>query len=142
MHRVRLAVFVGLGLFAGNCALADDDFRCMVSTDARQPVRLQFVFPAGESDTGRVVYEGGSGAMSVKRKSERTVERAPDGRPWVFESVWLERIPDGGRYIIQSQGAVINSFKYVRGKDGKVFRFDPDPSAEGDDGCAWNKARR
>lgn len=83
-------------LLSCTCAVAEEDeFRCLVSIGVKKPIRLQFVFPPDSSDLGKVIYQGGSGAIQVKRKSERTIEEAPNGRPWQFESVWEEITKDG-----------------------------------------------
>ena len=60
--------------------------------------------------------------------------------PSQFEIGWTEITPDGngGTYVFISQGAIIDNFRYMR-KDGKVFRFEEDVDASGDNGCTWAK---
>ncbi len=130
-------------LTCGSALAGEDDFRCLVTVGEKNPIRLQFVFPADNSDIAQVTYQHGSGAIPVKRITERTVEEAPGGRPWLFESVWEETTKDGGggKYFIQTQGGRIEAFKYVRRKDGKVFKFEEDLDSTGETKCEW-KAKK
>lgn len=130
-----------LGFFLAGPVIADpNDFRCLKSVGLKKTLRLQFTFPADSGDVGSVTYENGSGPISVKRLKEKELRRVPGGRPSEFEIDWTEITPDGngGRYVFISQGAIIDNFRYIR-KDGKVFRFEEDVEASGDNGCTWAK---
>jgi len=124
-----------------NVALADDaDFRCFKSVGLKNTIRLQFSFPAEDQGLGHVRYVNGSAPIPVKKIGERTVSKVPGGRPWVFEMTWQEvGAQGGGKYIIVTQGVLIDEFRYVRQKDGKVFRFEDDPDATGKNGCEWKR---
>lgn len=138
---MKKIMFVLLGSLMAVSAIADqNDFRCFKSVGLKKPLKLQLVFPAGSGDVGSVTYENGSSPISVRRLMEKELRKAPGGRPSEFEISWAEITPDGkgGMYVFVSQGAIINSFRYIR-KDGKVFRFEEDSDAFGDDGCTWLK---
>lgn len=128
------------GLLLCNGAVANEsDFKCMKSVGLKNPIRLQFTFPAENQDIGYVMYQKGSEPIPVKRIKEETIREVPGGRPWVFQSVW-EEITDsgiGGKYVIVSQGAIIYEFKYMR-KDGKVFKFEDAFEASTENGCRWD----
>jgi hypothetical protein len=129
-----------VGMLVISSAIADEnDFRCFKSVGLKNPLRLQFVFHTEKDDVGYVRYESGSGPIRLKRLKEKELRRGPDGRPSEFETEWREIIPNGvgGTYLVVSQGAVINEFKYIR-PDGKTFRFDEDPDASTDNGCKWS----
>ena len=125
-------------------AVADEnDFRCLKSVSVKMPLRLQFVFQTDKSDGGYVIYQNGSGPIALKLLKEREVRRVPGGGPSEFETQWEEITSEGigGKYIIVSQGARINEFRYIRKKDGKLFKFeeDEDVEARSEKGCEWNK---
>ncbi|HSN90645.1 MAG TPA: hypothetical protein VLS93_05415 [Anaeromyxobacteraceae bacterium] len=87
----------------------------------------------------RFVYENGAGRIPVKLVEEKELRRVPGGGPSEFEMRWMEVLPDGtgGTYVMTVQGAVLGTFRYVRQKDGKVFRFEEDPDAAGEERCEW-----
>ena len=118
-----------------------NDFRCLKSIGGKTPLRLQFVFNTDKTDVGYVIYKNGSGPIAVKKLKEREVREIPGGRPSVFEAQWEEITSDGtgGKYIIFSQGARIYEFRYIRKKDGKLFKFEEDVEAWTEKGCEWNK---
>ena len=122
-------------------AAAENDFRCLVSIGLKKPLRLQFVFPADDRSTGRVVYQAGSGPIPIKKIETKTVRDVPGGRPSVFATEWEEVTKDGtgGKYIVTIQGARIYEFKYVRKQDGRVFNFEEDLDATGDKECEWDE---
>ena len=125
-------------------AVADEnDFRCLKSIGIKTPLRLQFVFQTDKSDVGYVIYQNGSGPIALKVLKEREIRRVQGGRPSEFETQWEEITSGGtgGKYIIVSQGARINEFRYIRKKDGKLFKFeeDVDVEARSEKGCEWNK---
>lgn len=123
-------------------AAADvNDFRCLKSTGEKTPIRLQFVFQTDKPDVGYVIYQNGSKPIAVKRLKEREAQRVTGGRPAVTEAQWEEIASDGtgGKYIIVSQGARIYEFRYIRKKDGKLFKFEEDIEASTENGCKWNK---
>lgn len=120
-------------------ALADNgEVRCLVSSDARTPVRLQFELPEGKRRTASVAYQRGSGKIMLRHVETSSVETAP-GRPFEFTTTWAEgpRGAPGGTYTVVTQGARIYGFTYVRARDGKRFVFDEDPAALTGPGCSW-----
>ena len=118
-----------------------NDFRCLKSIGVKTPIRLQFVFNTDKPDRGYVIYQNGSRPIAVKMLKEREVWRVPGGGPSVVEAQWEEITSDGtgGKYIIVIQGARINEFRYIRKKDGKLFKFEEDVEAWTEKGCEWNK---
>ena len=133
-------VLIGI-LFCTSAAADENDFRCLKSIGAKTPLRLQFVFQTDKPDVGYVVYQNGSGPIAVKKLKEREVREVPGGRPSVSEAQWEEITSDGtgGKYVVVSQGARIYEFRYIRKKDGKVFKFEEDLEASTEEGCEWNK---
>ena len=131
-----------IGILVYTSVAADvNDFRCLKSIGLKTPLRLQFVFQTDKPDVGYVIYQNGSGPIAVKRLKERELREVPGGRPSVTETQWEEITPDGagGKYIVVSQGARIYEFRYIRKKDGKVFKFEEDLEASTEEGCEWNK---
>jgi hypothetical protein len=131
-----------IGILACTSVAADvNDFRCLKSTGVKTPLRLQFVFQTDKPDMGYVIYQNGSGPIAVKKLKEREMREVPGGRPSVFEAQWEEITPDGtgGKYIVVSQGALIYEFRYIRKKDGKIFKFEEDIEVSNEDRCEWNK---
>ena len=129
-----------LGFFVANSVMADEgDYRCLKSVGLKSSIKLQFVFPPDNKDIGKVIYKGGSGSIKVQMLKQKETRKGPSGRPSEFESQWSEINSDGpgGTYIIVTQGAQIYDFKYVRNKDGKIFRFEEDVDAFADNGCEW-----
>jgi hypothetical protein len=122
-------------------AAEENDFRCLKSIGVKTPLRLQFVFQTDKPDRGYVIYQNGSGSIAVKKLKEREVRKVSGGRPSVFETQWEEITSDGtcGVYIFVSQGARIYDFRYIRKKDGKLFKFEEDLEASSEEGCEWNK---
>lgn len=118
-----------------------NEFRCLKLIGVKTPLRLQFVFHTDKPDVGYVIYQNGSGPVAVKKLKEREVREVPGGRPSVSEAQWEEITSDGtgGKYIVVSQGARIYEFRYIRKKDGKVFKFEEDLEASTEEGCKWNK---
>ena len=133
-------IAVLIGFLAISSAFADEnDFRCFKSVGLKKPVRLQFVFQAEKEGVGYVRYETGTGPIQVKRLKERELRRVANGRPSEFETTWLELVPKGagGTYLVVSQGALIDDFRYIR-PDGKTFRFEEDLEASTEEGCRWS----
>ena len=131
-----------IGILACTSVAADaNDLRCLKAIGVKTPLRLQFVFQADKPGLGYVIYQNGSGPIAVKELKEREVRQGPGGRPSVFEAQWEEITSDGsgGKYVIVSQGARISEFRYIRKKDGKIFRFEEDVEAWTEKGCKWNK---
>jgi hypothetical protein len=58
------------------------------------------------------------------------VEKGAWGRPSELQTKWVEVTTRGvaGRYVHNSQGAMINDFHAIR-KDGRIFQFVDDPDA-------------
>jgi len=128
-------------LVCTSAAADENDFRCLKSIGVKTPVRLQFVFETDKPDVGYVIYQNGGKPIAVKRLKEREMRGAPGGRPSVTEAQWEEITSDGtgGKYIIVSQGARISEFRYIRKKDGKIFKFEEDMDASTEKGCEWKK---
>ena len=125
-------------LACGHAVASPDDFRCFKSIDHKPPIRLEFDF-AGDND-GYVTYEHGHGKIHVVNVETKEVRDAGD-RPGEFRMHWKEQVDGsaGGEYILRSQGARVSDFRYIRNKDGKVFRFEEDVQASGENACTWNK---
>ncbi len=151
---------LGLGVLAVlACARAvagPDDFRCFKSLGHQPPIRLQIDFSG--ANEGYVRYEHGSGRIPVVNTATREL-RAPPDRPREFTMRWREQVQAqaqdraqdraqkqdqaaagaGGEYVMTSQGARVSDFRYIRAKDGKVFRFEEDLPASGENACTWNQ---
>lgn len=127
------------GLFLlSSAAFAADDFRCLKSVGQADPIRLQFSWKANDDQRGYVAYQNGKGRIDVTFLKETELRRN-GGRSSEVETQWQEVTADGsgGTYAIVSQGARISQFRYLRKKDGKVFTFEEDLAATGDDRCKW-----
>lgn len=138
-----VAVLAAAAFFidTGRAISGEDEFRCLTSVGVKNPLKLQFDFPSGKQELGYVTYQNGSGKIPVKNTSVKETRKVPGGRPSELTAEWQEVGPDssGGKYIIVSQGARIYEFKYIRKKDGKIFRFEEDMDASSENGCNWNK---
>lgn len=136
----RISIIMAGILICSPVVASENDFRCLKSIGLKSPIRLQFTFPADNEKLGYVTYQNGDGRIAVRRVKERELRRVPGGRPSEFESQWEETAPAGagGTYIIVSQGALLNEFRYARKKDGKIFRFEEDLDASGKNQCEWN----
>ncbi|PKN20341.1 MAG: hypothetical protein CVU71_00665 [Deltaproteobacteria bacterium HGW-Deltaproteobacteria-6] len=128
-------------LVCTSAAAAENDFRCLKSIGVKTPLKLQFVFQTDKPDKGYVLYQNGSGPITVKLIKEREVRRVKGGGPSEFEAQWEEITSEGtgGKYIVVTQGARINEFRYIRKKDGKLFKFEEDTDAWTEKKCEWNK---
>lgn len=133
-----LSTFLFVFLSCSYAVADENDFRCFVSIGTKTPIKLQFNLPK-EGHPGQVIYQKGTGPIELKLIREKELERGPDGRPSLFETVFEEVMKkgSGGRYVWISQGAVTSDFKFVRQKDGKVIKFEEDLGASGDNGCEW-----
>lgn len=138
MKAASAVAFLLLALGAWGCAhaLEPDDFRCFKSTDVQPPIRLELVLADGPDHDSYVVYEHGHGRIALKQFEEKEIAAAGD-RPGEFRMRWHEAGADGGEYVMTSQGARVSDFRYVRKRDGKVFRFEEDLAASGQHGCDW-----
>ena len=134
-------VLIGILVCTSVAAADENDFRCLKSIGVKTPLRLQFVFQTDKPDVGSVIYQNGSRPIAVQKLKEREVRGVPGGRPSITEAQWEEITSDGtgGKYIIVSQGARIYEFRYIRKKDGKLFKFEEDVEASTEKGCEWNK---
>jgi hypothetical protein len=114
------------------------EFRCFESTGRKSPIQLQFDFSEEGKEAGSVTYRKGAGSIPVERISDTTIEAGPEGRPDMVRVVWQERSPQGkgGRYLMDSQGAVVYRMEYLR-KDGKSFAFKEVDEVHGDEACEW-----
>jgi len=138
-YAFSLLMILGLVFVVNNAVADENDFRCLKSIGLKKPIRIQFVFQTEKDNVGYVKYENGSEPIQVKRIKEKELRKAPGGRPSEFEATWQEVTPGGagGTYLIVSQGARINGFRYIR-PDGKTFRFEEDLDAPADSGCNWS----
>ena len=140
-----IGILVGILVCTSVCtsvAADENDFRCLKSIGVKTPLRLQFVFQTDKPDVGSVIYQNGSRPIAVKMIKEREVRRVKGGGPSELEAQWEEITSDGtgGKYIFVSQGALISDFRYIRKKDGKLFKFEEDvEAASTEEGCEWNK---
>lgn len=138
VHKPLLLAF---GILASLSAAADEnDFRCLKSVGLKNPLRLQFTFPVdNKPGSGFVVYQNGSARIPVRRIGSKELRRVSGGRPSEIEMRWEEVTPDGvgGVYVMTVQGAVLGEFRYIRKKDGRVFRFEEDRDASGEERCEW-----
>lgn len=138
----RLGLVVLTALACARAVAGPDDFRCFKSVGHPPPIRLQIDFSG--ANEGYVTYEHGSGRIHVVN-SETHELRAPPERPGEFTMRWQEQIPQktqgasGGEYVMTSQGARVSDFRYLRAKDRKVFRFEEDLPASGENACTWNQ---
>ena len=137
---MKKMIFVFLGILAcANVMASENDFRCLKSLNANNPIRLRFDFPDQDEKIGYVTYQKGSERIQVKNTNTKETRKASDGRSSEFEAEWVETIAnsEGGKYLIRNQAARIYDFKYIRKKDGKVFRFVEDFEALVENGCRW-----
>lgn len=121
-------------------AMADPDaFRCFESVGVKPPIRLEIVFPGANDQGGYVRYEHGGERIPIVSVATDLAAPMPKDRPGEFVSTFREVAPggSGGEYVMTSQGAVVYDFRYIRKRDGKVFRFKEDGSASGEDSCTW-----
>jgi hypothetical protein len=140
---MKIFIYLMFGVLLCSWAVADEnDFRCFQSVGLKNPLKLQFDFPSENQDLGYVTYQNGSGKIPVKSINAKETRAVPGGRPSEFETQWQEVTPDnsGGKYIIVSQGARIYEFKYIRKKDGKIFKFEEDLESSGEKECEWNNS--
>lgn len=116
-----------------------DDFRCFKSVGIEPPIRLEIVFPDAHDQAGYVLYAHGSGKIPIVEVASTLAAPMPKDRPGEFVSTFREAAADGpgGVYVMTSQGAVVYDFRYIRKRDGKVFRFAEDVQASGEHGCTW-----
>ena len=138
---IGLVFLVFIVLLCGSALANENDFRCFKSVGLKNPLRLQFDFPASGQGPGYVTYQNGKGKIPVKNVNVKESTGAPGGRPSEFKAEWVEVTPDnsGGKYIVVSQGARVYEFKYIRKKDGKIFKFEEDLESSGEKACAWKK---
>jgi hypothetical protein len=138
---VSVTMAGGVLLLCGSALANENDFRCFKSIGLKKPLKLQFEFPAEGRSLGYVTYQNGGGKIPVKNINEKEVRVVRGGRPSEFKAEWEEVTPDnsGGKYIVVSEGARVYEFKYIRKKDGKIFKFEEDLESSGDKGCEWKK---
>lgn len=121
------------------CAGAfSQQFRCFESVGRKTPIQLQFNFLGEGQKSASVAYRKGTGSIEVRLASEKEIEEGPEGRPSLIRTVWQESVPGrkGGRYEMDTQGAVVYRMEYKRA-DGKKFSFQEIDSVVGDHGCEW-----
>ncbi|MEN9306186.1 MAG: hypothetical protein RL173_118 [Fibrobacterota bacterium] len=127
-----------MGILVLCCGAFAQTFRCFESQGRKAPIQLQFNFPGDGQKSASVAYRKGSGTIEVKQVSEQEIEGGPEGRPSLIRTVWQESVPGGkgGRYEMDTQGAVVYRMEYKRA-DGKKFSFQEIDSVVGDHGCEW-----
>jgi hypothetical protein len=113
-------------------------FRCFESEGRKTPIQLQFNFPGDGQKSASVAYRKGTGSIEFKLVSEKEIEDGPEGRPSLIRTVWQESVPGGkgGRYEMDTQGAVVYRMVYTR-LDGRKFDFREVDEVVGDHGCEW-----
>lgn len=118
---------------------SENEVRCLKSIGIENPIRLRFDFPLDDGKIAYVTYQKGSGKIQLKNTNTRENRTAPSGRPSEFETEWLETNAGntGGKYLIKTQGARIYDFKFIRKRDGKVFKFEEDLDAVDANVCLW-----
>lgn len=113
-------------------------FLCFETAGKKAPIQLQFDLPSDGQELASVTYRKGTGAIQFKKVSEKEINEGPDGRPSLIRTVWEENVArgKGGRYEMDTQGAVVYRMEYKR-PDGKKFNFTVIDEAEGLNGCEW-----
>lgn len=135
---MMLHLILAFAVLASPQTLADpDDFRCFKSINHQPPIRLEIAFT--DAKGGLVTYEHGHGRIPVVL-TDNTVVHATQDRPDETIMRWTEdsTVGAGGEYVMISQGARVFAFRYVRKKDGKVFQFEEDLEASGENSCTWD----
>ena len=139
--RSFLFVVFATSTLAPTAHAGPDDFRCFKSIGVKPPIRLEIVFPDAHDRGGYVLYEHGSAKIPIVNVKTSLAAPMPKDRPGEFLSTFREAAADGpgGEYVMTSQGAVVEDFRYIRKRDGKVFRFQEDTQASGEDACTWTR---
>lgn len=127
-------------IFPTSAIAGTNDFRCLVSTNTKSAIRLQFTFPDKWqiNAMGSVRYEKGSRPIRVKLISRDAVEME-EGRPYEVTSQWQEVLPNGkgGLYEMVSQGAIIYSFRYIDPLKKREVEFINDDESFNETSCRW-----
>jgi hypothetical protein len=145
MRFIFLAALASAAGHATAKAAITEDFRCLSSTSGK-PVHLEFRMfsdPNSNWSGGYVKYQGAKKVMLIAPGKTLVLDR-PEGRPWEFETTWLE-LAEGkvtGEYVVVSQGANIEGFRYTSKATGKSFEFEQDIAASGDSACEWNRGEQ
>lgn len=119
----------------------EEDFRCLKSVDTSKPIHMEFR-QVGNSDVnwsaGYVLYKDSRQAIPIALAKTEVTDRPP-GRPWEFESTWLELVGGkvSGTYVMVHQGANVYSLTYRPAKGGKAVEFVDDNDHTGKQSCAW-----
>lgn len=139
MHR-RLAVFFSILVVGSAHAAIEQDFRCLLATDTKKPVGVEFRTigdPSVSWSVGWVLYKGSKQAIPLVLAKSVVTDRSL--RPWQFEDTWVE-VLDGritGTYVEEHQGANIVGFTYTSAKDGRKVSFEQDLQHTGEHACEW-----
>ena len=139
ISRKPLALKTALALSLLSASASAQQFLCFEAPGKKAPIQLQFDLPAEGQELASVTYRKGNGALQLRKVSEKEMDDVPDGRPSLIRTVWEEIAPGGkkgGRYEMDTQGAVVYRFQYKR-PDGKKFDFTAVEDAEGAEGCEW-----
>ncbi|MBX3700736.1 MAG: hypothetical protein KF903_07005 [Dokdonella sp.] len=134
----RLLTLAVAACICGQAHADPDDFRCFVSIGHQPPIRLEIEFT--NANAGYVTYEHGHGRIPVALTDDKSA-LSPRDRPGEATMRWREdaTVGAGGEYVMTSEGARVADFRYIRNKDGKIFRFEEDLQASGENACTWNK---
>lgn len=137
--RSLVLVLLAVGTLSPAAQAGPDDFRCFKSVGIEPPVRLEIVFPDAHDQDGYVLYERGGRKIPIVEVASNLAAPMPMNRPGEFVSTFRETATNGsgGEYVMTSQGAVVYDFRYIRRRDGKVFRFEEDVQASGEQACTW-----
>jgi hypothetical protein len=140
---IRMRNFLLLPLLLGMVHLAHADaggpIYCFKPAPKQKASKLQFTFPSEGKDIGRVQYQKSKSSIEVKRLKETELKGNID-RPSRVKIEWVElpENPSSGKYVMISQGAVVDSLEYLSEKS-KVFKFVQDSDAVSDRGCDWGQ---
>ena len=139
--KISAAIFATIFCASQSAGAAiEEDFRCLKSVNPN-PIYLEFR-QIGDSkvkwSAGYVLYKGSNQAIPIAL-SKTVAKDQPSGRPWEFESTWVEIVGGkiSGTYVILHQGANIYSFTYRPTNGGKEFGFIDDNEHTGARTCMW-----
>lgn len=93
-----------------------------------KPVKVRLIIKNDDFKNPKIQYYGHKEQIPLSFLREEELRRNQNG-PSLLQQEWEERYNNEktGRYVMVSQGAVVNHFIYIRYRDMKVFVFDQDP---------------
>lgn len=92
-----------------------------------KPIKVKLIIKNDDFKNPKIQYYGQKEQIPLSFLREEALRRNKGG-PSLMQQEWEERYNNKktGRYIMVSQGAVVNHFIYIRYSDMKVFVFDQD----------------